>query len=223
MRVARPERRLAFQGLRQHEQYCPPPVVTSYMAEGSNTPQDEMIRRVMERLERVEAENMQLRGAGAGIRCPLDGEGAGPSVPVHTPSVVTPVPHFQANAPPQPTTLSPREREQMGGMHHNLPSRDEFEEYLNDWIRRQPFQLPPLPQHRPYPIEIEAEEFPRGFTMPNLDRFNGKGNPHEHLMKFTLTLGNIAYNLFGSSLTGDAFQWYLTLPTGSVRTWEEMQ
>ena len=64
--------------------------------------------------------------------------------------------------------------------------------------------------------------------MPNIDRFNGTGNPHEHLMHFTLTLGNLANNpnyclrLFGSTLTGDAFQWYLTLPSGSVKTWDQM-
>ena len=51
----------------------------------------------------------------------------------------------------------------------------------------------------------------------------------EHLINFSLTLGNFVNNpnfclrLFGSSLTGDAFQWYLALPTGSVKTWEEMQ
>lgn len=65
--------------------------------------------------------------------------------------------------------------------------------------------------------------------MPTFEKFSGKTNPHEHLMQFILALGNLMHNpnyclrLFGSSLTGDAFQWYLTIPAGSVKTWEEMQ
>ena len=50
-----------------------------------------------------------------------------------------------------------------------------------------------------------------------------------HLSRFHSYMGNWAHHsnfclrMFPNSLTGDAFQWYTTLPAGSVKTWEQMQ
>ena len=130
--------------------------------------------------------------------------------PCHTgparPFTVQAAPHeasvYQDSLPATPGT----------GIH-----REELEDFLNDWMRKQSLPIaPPMGQHRPYPIEIEREAFPEGFKMPTFEKFNGTGNPHEHLNSFTLALGNhwnngnLCLRLFGSSLTGSAFQWYLT-------------
>ncbi|KAL5994184.1 hypothetical protein ACLOJK_035056 [Asimina triloba] len=127
-----------------------------------------------ERLDRLEAENEGMRGANAGVRLAPETEGQGPATVGPTPSsVVTPTPYHAVAPPSQPVVASPRPLEQGEGSHQNPAAGSSAkEEFLNEWIRRQPFQMSivPLTQHRPYPIEIEAEEFPKGFTMPNFER-----------------------------------------------------
>lgn len=65
--------------------------------------------------------------------------------------------------------------------------------------------------------------------MPKFSQFDGKGCPRQHLLCFTSFMGNYAYHsnfyfrLYPNSLTGETFQWYMTLPAGSVKAWEDMQ
>ena len=113
---------------------------------------------------------------------------------------------------------------------HGGIQREELEDFLQEWMQKQALPvITPIGQHRPYPLEVEREPFPEGFRMPVFERFNGTTDPQEHLMQFTWAMGNLANNpnyclrLFGSTLTGNAFQWYLTLPNGSVKTWDRMQ
>ncbi|KAI4304437.1 hypothetical protein MLD38_039947 [Melastoma candidum] len=84
----------------------------------------------------------------------------------------------------------------------------------------------------PYPAYIDRDfPLPRGYRVPDFTRFSGEDEmtPLEHIARFTHQLGEAAGNdfwklkLFPNSLTGDAFTWYASLPSGSVASWTQMQ
>ncbi|KAI4340162.1 hypothetical protein MLD38_025026 [Melastoma candidum] len=84
----------------------------------------------------------------------------------------------------------------------------------------------------PYPAYIDRDfPLPRGYRVPDFTRFSGEDEmtPLEHIARFTHQLGEAAGNdfwklkLFPNSLTGDAFTWYASLPSGLVASWTQMQ
>ncbi|XP_070041095.1 uncharacterized protein [Nicotiana tomentosiformis] len=89
---------------------------------------------------------------------------------------------------------------------------------------------------RPPPIDANNFELKQGViqTIQNNCIFRGKPNedPNNHLMDFDEIMNTFCYNgvshdaiylrAFPFSLKDDAKQWLRSLPTKSIRTWEEM-
>lgn len=78
----------------------------------------------------------------------------------------------------------------------------------------------------PYPAWMDEEPFPPKFKQPNLQSYDGKGSPQQHLCHFkVLTADNDALKirLFISTLKETAFDWYQMLPEGSINSWKDME
>ncbi|KAG8367735.1 hypothetical protein BUALT_Bualt16G0103800 [Buddleja alternifolia] len=81
---------------------------------------------------------------------------------------------------------------------------------------------------KPYPSWVDKVPFPPGFTQPEFRRFDGKGNPREHVAHFIARLAQLGENkllwlqLFVQSLEGPAFVWYSNLPEGSISDWDSL-
>ncbi|MQL84504.1 hypothetical protein Taro_017013 [Colocasia esculenta] len=115
-----------------------------------------------------------------------------------------------------PTTVSKLMLEQMIDMR--LAERGDGEQMAFDAYRV------------PYPAHHAAKRLPPGITKaPKFDKFNGRGSPKEHIAYYINVMGDLAADesyllkFFGSSLTGLAFEWYSSLPAGSISDWTDMQ
>ncbi|MQM17659.1 hypothetical protein Taro_050634 [Colocasia esculenta] len=82
----------------------------------------------------------------------------------------------------------------------------------------------------PYPAYHAVKRLPPGVTKPSkFDKFNGRGSPKEHIAYYINVMGDLAADesyllkFFGSSLTSLAFEWYSSLPAGSISDWTDMQ
>ncbi|PKU83411.1 hypothetical protein MA16_Dca016520 [Dendrobium catenatum] len=82
---------------------------------------------------------------------------------------------------------------------------------------------------RPYPAEYDQVPYPKGYSVPKFNTFNGNNNPRQHLAQFKATCGNtggndaLLFRQFVSSLTATAFEWYAELPNDSVKTFAELE
>ena len=81
----------------------------------------------------------------------------------------------------------------------------------------------------PYPIELLKEPYPEKYDTPTFALFDGrKGSAMEHISKFLDSMGPFAaygdlyLREFSKSLVDKAYTWYTVLPTGFIRTWEDM-
>ncbi|XP_051120413.1 uncharacterized protein LOC127244119 [Andrographis paniculata] len=85
---------------------------------------------------------------------------------------------------------------------------------------------------RPFPERIINEyPLPRNYRPPDFHAFSGEDGSStiEHVGRFTAQLGEIGNNpfyklqLFGLSLTGTTFSWFVSLPPGQIQTWEGLE
>ncbi|CAN0858222.1 hypothetical protein LINGRAHAP2_LOCUS7138 [Linum grandiflorum] len=89
--------------------------------------------------------------------------------------------------------------------------------------------IPPV-YRKPYPEWVDRHHpFPRGFRVPEFATFTGMGDQStvEHVGRFTVQCGDVGdfvkLRLFGNSLTGPAFAWYVNLPSNSIQNWQQME
>ncbi|CAI0472852.1 unnamed protein product [Linum tenue] len=89
--------------------------------------------------------------------------------------------------------------------------------------------MPPV-YRKPYPEWVDRlYPFPRGFRVPEFATFTGTGDQStvEHIGRFTVQCGDVGdfikLRVFGNSLTGPAFAWYVNLPSNSIQTWQQME
>lgn len=90
-----------------------------------------------------------------------------------------------------------------------------------------------MPLYRkPYPDYIDRDHpFPRGYKIPEFTLFSGEGSVSalEHMARFTCQCREasnddyLKLRVWKSSLTGQAFTWYVNLPPNYIFTWEDMQ
>ncbi|CAL2258211.1 unnamed protein product [Prunus armeniaca] len=89
-----------------------------------------------------------------------------------------------------------------------------------------------LTYREPYPAYIDQIPLSPGFKVPNFKLFNGE-DPHassvKHIGRFSVQCIAIENNsllklrIFGNSLSGQAFTWYISVPANSFQTWEHME
>ena len=82
---------------------------------------------------------------------------------------------------------------------------------------------------RPYSIECDTAPYPPKFKAPTLHTFDGKGSPKQHIYYFKSQTGNVVFNdtimtrLFIGTLKGVAFEWFMKLSLGSIKTWANLK
>ncbi|CAN0859024.1 hypothetical protein LINGRAHAP2_LOCUS7546 [Linum grandiflorum] len=110
------------------------------------------------------------------------------------------------------------------GGHDVNVLRDQVAQLLTEQLgmRVRP-TIPPV-YRKPYPEWVDRHHpFPRGFRVPEFATFTGMGDQStvEHVGRFTVQCGDVGdfvkLRLFGNSLTGPAFAWYVNLPSNSIQ------
>jgi len=62
-----------------------------------------------------------------------------------------------------------------------------------------------------------------------LHTYDGKGSPNQHIYYFRSQIGNVIDNdtimarLFIGTLKGIAFDWFSSLPSGSINSWIDLE
>jgi len=81
----------------------------------------------------------------------------------------------------------------------------------------------------PYPAEWDTTPYPPNFKAPALHTIDGKGSPNQHIYYFKSQTGNVVSNddvmarLFIGTLKRVAFEWFMKLPAGSIKTWANLE
>ena len=81
---------------------------------------------------------------------------------------------------------------------------------------------------RPYPAEWDTASYPPKFKALTLHTFDGKGSSNQHIYYFKSQTGNVVSNntimarLFIGTLIRVAFEWFMKLPAGSIKTWADL-
>ena len=77
---------------------------------------------------------------------------------------------------------------------------------------------------RPYPLEWDSVSYPPKFKPPTLHMYDGKSSSNQHIYYFWSQTGNVIDNdaimarLFISTLKGITFDWFKSLPSGSINS-----
>ncbi|CAL1390186.1 unnamed protein product [Linum trigynum] len=118
---------------------------------------------------------------------------------------------------------------QQGG-HEANTLRDQVAQLLTEQFGMGVRPAMPPVYRKPYPEWVDRlYPFPRGFRVPEFATFTGTGDQStvEHVGCFTVQCGDVGdfvkLRLFGNSLTGPAFAWYVNLPSNSIQTWQQME
>jgi len=82
---------------------------------------------------------------------------------------------------------------------------------------------------RPYPLEWDSVPYPPKFKPPTLHMHDGKSSPNRPIYYFWSQTSNLIDNdavmarLFIGTLKGVAFDWFRSLPTGSINSWIDLK
>ncbi|CAN0888761.1 hypothetical protein LINGRAHAP2_LOCUS15927 [Linum grandiflorum] len=120
---------------------------------------------------------------------------------------------------------------QQGGHGHDVNAlREQVAQLLNEQFGLGVRTTMPPVYRKPYPEWVDRHyPFPRGFGVPDFATFTGIGDQStvEHIGRFTVQCGDVGdflkLRIFGNSLTGAAFAWYVNLPSNSIQTWQQME
>jgi hypothetical protein len=114
-----------------------------------------------------------------------------------------------------------------GGMSENV--RDQVARTLRE------FGLEPKGRSRTYqkhyPEFFDNMPYPSGFRVPDFSKFTGEDSKttYEHVGQFLAQVSDFGINdmhkirLFPSSLSGTTFNWFVSLPTNLVHSWERLE
>ena len=78
-------------------------------------------------------------------------------------------------------------------------------------------------------MEWDSVPYPPKFKPPTLYTYDGKSSPNQHIYYFWSQTGNVIDNdaimarLFIGTLKGVAFDWFRSLPPGSINSWIEFK
>jgi len=81
----------------------------------------------------------------------------------------------------------------------------------------------------PYLLEWDSVPFPAKFKPPTLHTYGGKISPNWHIYYFWSQTDNVIDNdaimtrLFIGTLKGVAFDWFRSLPAGSINSWVDLE
>ncbi|KAL2470597.1 Ribonuclease H [Abeliophyllum distichum] len=74
---------------------------------------------------------------------------------------------------------------------------------------------------------LKAMEIPANFWMPLMDKYNGRGDPSDHINIYKTKLQGqspaMKYRNFHTTLASDVKRWYNKLKPGSIRSWPQLK
>ena len=79
------------------------------------------------------------------------------------------------------------------------------------------------------PTQRNGTQLPTIHKAPTLHTFDGIGSPNQHIYYFKSQTGNVVLNdaimvhLFIGILKRVAFEWFMKLPAGSIKTWANLE
>ncbi|KAM6560023.1 hypothetical protein CsatA_029262 [Cannabis sativa] len=83
--------------------------------------------------------------------------------------------------------------------------------------------------HPLYHVKVAVKPYPHGYMSLVFQKYNGKfGNGKEHIIQFIDDLGTYEHDFelrireFSKSLTDRAYSGYASLPSGSIKSWDDM-
>ncbi|KAL2235898.1 UNVERIFIED_CONTAM: hypothetical protein Sindi_1322000 [Sesamum indicum] len=83
-------------------------------------------------------------------------------------------------------------------------------------------------KNSPFSNDILTHVVEPGFRVPDLQKYDGTKDPHEHITAFELVInlygqpGPIMAKLFVTTLAGKTQEWFTSLPSGSVESYEQL-
>ncbi|KAL0413087.1 UNVERIFIED_CONTAM: hypothetical protein Sradi_1510400 [Sesamum radiatum] len=83
-------------------------------------------------------------------------------------------------------------------------------------------------RHSPFSNKILTEVVDLNFRMPDLPKYDGTKDPQEHIAAFELVMNlygqssAINAKLFVTTLTGKVQEWFTSLPSGGIETFEQL-
>jgi len=122
----------------------------------------------------------------------------------------------------EPPKSSSEEENNSDNESHHSKRMSELEQHLEALANRGGLQAVEIIQ--PYPAEWDTDPYPPKFKAPTLYTFDHKGSPNQHICYFKSQTGNVVSNdaimahLFIGTLKGVAFEWFMKLPIGSIKT-----
>ena len=90
---------------------------------------------------------------------------------------------------------------------------------LAHWV-----ELKKVRMTHPYPLEWDSVPYPPKFKLPMLHTYDSKSSSNQHIYYFRSQTGNVIDNdtvmarLFIGTLTGEAFDWFRSLPSLSINS-----
>ncbi|KAL0315330.1 UNVERIFIED_CONTAM: hypothetical protein Sradi_5411200 [Sesamum radiatum] len=84
------------------------------------------------------------------------------------------------------------------------------------------------PRRSPFATHILAEAIQPGIKIPNINEYDGRKDPQDHLDQFLakadlLDISNTAYcKIFRTTLAGKAMTWFNQLPSGTIDSFEQL-
>ena len=82
---------------------------------------------------------------------------------------------------------------------------------------------------RPYPLEWDSVTYPPKFKLPTLHSYDSNSSPNQHIYYLCSQTGNVIDNdaimtrFFIGTLKGEAFDWFKSLPQGSINSWLDLK
>ncbi|KAL2475267.1 Retrotrans gag domain-containing protein [Abeliophyllum distichum] len=80
---------------------------------------------------------------------------------------------------------------------------------------------------RSYDIENDARELSTRFKMPHMEKYDGKGNPTNHINVYKMRLqgyiSTVKCRNFYTTHVFDAIRWYNKLKPGSIKSWPQLK
>ena len=95
-------------------------------------------------------------------------------------------------------------------------------------IKENNMELNTEPTRSPFNQEVREARLPKGFKLPAIKVYARKSNPQDHfdhfndLIELHLVSELAKYRVFAVTLTGGAKKWLLSIPVGSVTSWEQL-
>ncbi|KAL2254571.1 UNVERIFIED_CONTAM: hypothetical protein Sindi_0251800 [Sesamum indicum] len=80
----------------------------------------------------------------------------------------------------------------------------------------------------PFTNEILSEVIGSNFRLPDLPKYDGSKDPREHITAFEMVMNlyrqtdSINAKLFVTTLTGKAQEWFTSLPSGTIESYEQL-